>query len=57
MLASSICNNRQLASEVAPSNGLNAYTDSIAVMVHQNDCEDGEDMRFEVSREKKKKSN
>lgn len=55
VLASSICSNRQVMSEAAPSNGLNAYADTIKVMVHQNDCADGEDMRFEVSREKKKK--
>jgi hypothetical protein len=55
VLASSICNNRQLTSEEAPSGGLNAYADPIAVMVHQNDCEEGTDMRFEVTRQKKKK--
>ncbi len=54
VLASSICNNRQVASEAAPSAGLNAYTDPIKVMVHQNDCEEGTDMRFEVTRQKKK---
>jgi len=57
VLASSICSNRQEMSEAAPSGGLNAYADPIKVMVHQNDCEDGEDMRFEVSRQKKKRSN
>jgi hypothetical protein len=55
VLASSICNNRQVTSEAAPSGGLNAYADPIKVMVHQNDCEDGADMRFEVTRLKKKK--
>jgi hypothetical protein len=55
VLASSICNNRQVTSEEAPSGGLNAYADSIAVMVHQNDCEEGTDMRSEVTRQKKKK--
>jgi hypothetical protein len=55
VLASSICNNRQLTSEEAPSGGLNAYADPIKVMVHQNDCEEGTDMRFEVTRQKKKK--
>jgi hypothetical protein len=55
VLASSICNNRQVTSEAAPSGGFNTYADPIKVMVHQNDCEDGEDMRFEVSRQKKKK--
>jgi hypothetical protein len=55
VLASSICDNRQLTSEEAPSGGLNAYADPIKVMVHQNDCEEGTDMRFEVTRQKKKK--
>jgi hypothetical protein len=57
VLASAICNNRQVTSEAAPSAGLNAYTDPIKVMVHQNDCEDGTDTRFEVTRFKKKKPN
>ncbi len=56
VLASAICNNRQITPEAAPSGGLDAYADAIAVMVHQNDCEEGEDMRFEVSRQKHKKS-
>jgi hypothetical protein len=55
VLASSICENRQVTSEAAPSAGLNAYTEPIKVMVHQNDCEEGTDMRFEVTRQKKKK--
>jgi hypothetical protein len=55
VLASSICNNRQLTSEEAPSGGLSAYADPIKVMVHQNDCEEGTDMRFEVIRQKKKR--
>ncbi len=55
VLASSICDNRQVTSEAAPSGGLNSYADPIKIMVHQNDCEGGEDMRFEVSRQKKKK--
>jgi hypothetical protein len=42
--------------EATPSAGLNAYADTVAVMVHQNDCEDGADMRFEVTREKHKRS-
>jgi len=56
VLASSICGNRQVMPEATPSAGLNAYADTVAVMVHQNDCEDGADMRFEVTREKHKRS-
>ncbi len=55
VLASAICNNRQVASETAPSGGLNAYSDPINVVMHQNDCGEGVDMRFEVTRFKKKK--
>ena len=57
VLASSICNNRQVGSEEAPSGGLNAYSDPINVVMHQNDCEAGADTRFEVTRFKKKKPN
>ncbi len=55
VLASAICGNRQVASEKAPSEGLNAFTDPIDVVIHQNDCEDGSDMRFEVNRQTRKK--
>lgn len=55
VLASSICKNRQVRSEAAPSGGLNAYSDQINVVMHQNDCGDGTDTRFEVTRFKKKK--
>ncbi len=57
VLASAICNNRQVTSEEAPSGGLNAYSDPINIMMHQNDCGDGADTRFEVTRFKKKKPN
>jgi polygalacturonase len=53
--ASAICSNRQVMSEEAPSGGLNAYSDPINVVMHQNDCGEGADMRFEVTRFKKKK--
>jgi hypothetical protein len=55
VVASSICNNRQLTSEEVPSGGLNSFADPVALMVHQNDCGEGADMRFEVTRQKKKK--
>ena len=55
LLASSICGNRQVVPEAQPANELNAFADPIDVMVHQNDCGDGADMRFEVTRQTKKK--
>ena len=51
VLASAICGNRQVTSEKASSEGLNAFADPIDIVVHQNDCEDGSDMRFEVNRQ------
>jgi hypothetical protein len=55
VLASAICGNRQVTSEKAPSD-LNAFADPIDVVVHQNDCQDGSDMRFEVNRQTRKKN-
>jgi Pectate lyase superfamily protein len=55
VLASSICGNRQVTPEAQPADGLNAFADPIEVMVHQNACQDGADMRFEVTRQTKKK--
>jgi hypothetical protein len=54
--ASAICDNRQITSQAAPSNGLNAFADPIELVVHQSDCEEGRDMRFEVNRQKHKPS-
>lgn len=55
VMASGICENRQITEQAAPSSGLNAYADPIALVVHQNDCDDGRDMRFEVNRQKRKR--
>ena len=55
VLASAICGNRQVTSEKASSEGLNAFADPIDIVVHQNDCEDGSDMRFEVNRQTRTK--
>jgi hypothetical protein len=55
VLASAICDNRQVTSQAAPSQGLNAFADEIDIVVHQNDCQDGSDMRFEVNRQTRKK--
>jgi Pectate lyase superfamily protein/Right handed beta helix region len=56
VLASAICGNRQVTTEKAPSEGLNAFADPIDVVVHQNVCQDGSDMRFEVNRQTRKKN-
>ncbi len=55
VLASGICGNRQVMPEAQPADGLNAFADPVEMMVHQNDCQDGADMRFEVTRQTKKK--
>jgi hypothetical protein len=54
--ASAICNNRQITSQSAPSGGFDAFADPIELVVHQNDCQDGRDPRFEVNRQKRKRS-
>src|SRR6185369_689978 len=38
VLSTDICNNRQIASELAPSQGLNTFTEPINLVMHQNDC-------------------
>jgi polygalacturonase len=54
--AEAICGNRQVAPETAATGGLNAFADPIAVVMHQNDCEEGRDPRFEVNRGRRKRS-
>jgi polygalacturonase len=55
VLASAICDNRQVSSETARAEGPYAFADAIDIVVHQNDCQDGSDMRFEVNRQTRKK--
>lgn len=54
--AAAICDNRQVAHETAATEGLNAFADPVALVVHQNDCGEGRDARFEVNRGKRKRS-
>lgn len=54
--ASAICDNRQITSQSAPSGGLDAFADPVELVVHQNDCQDGRDPRFEVNRQNRKRS-
>jgi Pectate lyase superfamily protein len=58
VLSTAICNNRQVMSQSAPSQGLNPFTEPIDLVIHQNDCSEGQDLRFEVKKDtaKKKKS-
>ena len=53
--AAAICDNRQVAHETAATEGLNAFADPVALVVHQNDCGEGHDLRFEVNRGKRKR--
>jgi hypothetical protein len=53
--ASAICDNRQVSSQTARAEGPYAFADAVDVVVHQNDCETGSDMRFEVNRQTRKK--
>lgn len=53
--ASAICDNRQVTSQTARQDGPYAFADAVDVVVHQNDCEEGRDMRFEVNRNTRKK--
>ena len=55
VLSTDICNNRQIASESAPSQGLNAFTEPMDLVMHQNDCREGQDLRFEVKKNTAKK--
>jgi Pectate lyase superfamily protein len=56
VLAAAICDNRQVTPQMAPSGGLDAFADPVAVLVHQNDCGEGRDLRFEVNRQTRKRS-
>ena len=56
MIASAICDTRQVASETARAEGPYAFADPVDVVVHQNDCQEGSDMRFELNRQTRKKN-
>ena len=55
MIASAICDNRQVASETVHTEGPYAFADPVDVVVHQNDCQDGSDMRLNRQTRKKNK--
>jgi polygalacturonase len=50
ILASAICNNLQVTFQKEPASGLNAYLDPVQLVIHQKECREGMDMRFEVNR-------
>jgi hypothetical protein len=54
--ASAICRNRQITYQSEPSGGLDAFADASQIVILQNDCQDGRDIRFEVNRQKPKPS-
>jgi hypothetical protein len=54
VLSSAICNNRQVTTEAAPSQGLNSFVDPIDLVIHQNDCGEGRDLRFEEKKQNNK---
>jgi polygalacturonase len=56
ILVSAICGNRQVTPQSPPSDGPYAFADPVDMVVHQDDCVDGRDMRFEVNRETRKQS-
>jgi len=47
-----ICKNRYIAKEVPASEGFNAFADPADIVVVQDDCGKGRDMRFEMNRQK-----
>jgi len=49
-----ICKNRYIAKEVPASEGFNAFADPADIVVLQDDCSEGRDMRFEMNRTKRK---
>jgi hypothetical protein len=55
VVASAICDNRQVTSQTARAEGPYAFAEAVDVVVHQNDCGEGSDMRFEVNRNTRKK--
>jgi hypothetical protein len=55
--SSAICDNRFVGYEQQQASELNAFADPVEVVALQSDCRDGQDLRFEVNRQKKKKRN
>lgn len=53
--STSICNNRYISQETAPSVGLNAYSEPVDMVAFQMNCKEGSDVRFEKNRITKKK--
>lgn len=54
--STSICENRYVRKEAVDNAGFNAFADKVEVVSLQMDCRDGRDMRFEKSRQTKRKN-
>lgn len=54
--STAICDNRHIAQQAPPTDGLNAFADAVEVVSLQTDCREGRDLRFEVKRQTKKKN-
>jgi hypothetical protein len=54
--STAICDNRHVAQQAPPGDGLNAFADAVEVVSLQTDCREGRDLRFEVNRQTKKKN-
>lgn len=53
--SSSICDNRSISKETAPSQGFNTYAEPVNMVAFQMNCKNGSDLRFEKNRMTKKK--
>jgi hypothetical protein len=53
--STAICDNRHIAQQAPPTDGLNAFADTVEIVSLQTDCREGRDLRFEVKRQTKKK--
>jgi hypothetical protein len=49
-----ICKNRYIAKEMPASEGFNTFAHPADIVVLQDDCKEGRDMRFETHRSTKK---
>ena len=50
-----ICDNRHIGKLAPPEEGLNAFAETVEVVSLQADCREGQDTRFEVKRQTKKR--
>ena len=53
--STAICHNRHTVKETPPTEGFNAFAEEVEVVALQTDCNNGRDLRFQVTRQTKKK--